>query len=237
MDASVRTGIGFEYLVDQARLESGFRADAKAATSSAQGLYQFTTGTWLSTVKAHGVKHGLGWAADAISENGSVADPSQRNAILALRSDPAMAALMAAEHAGDNRAALLAGTGRMPEDVDLYLAHFLGSTGAVRFLNRWHSEPSAAAAPLFPEAASANRTIFYDGEGRMRSLDQIRQNFAAKLNAATAPTATASTRQTTGTVNLVARPMELQSIQPMPKSLSLDFAQDAYRRIASRAGA
>jgi hypothetical protein len=230
-DASARTGVGFEYLVDQARIESGFRADAKAATSSAAGLYQFTNGTWLSTVKAHGAKHGLGWAAGAISPGGKVADPAQRSAILALRNDPQLASLMAAEHAGDNRDALIEGTGRAPEDVDLYLAHFLGSAGAVKFLNNWQADPTAPAAPLFPEAASANRAIFYDGEGRARSLDVIRQRFAAKLGAADAPAqpTTASNRR-----DILLRPahrLEMQAIAPMPKGLSLDFARDAYRRL------
>jgi hypothetical protein len=231
-DAAARTGIGFEYLVDQARIESGFRADAKATTSSATGLYQFTNGTWLSTVKAHGAKHGFGWAADAISTSGKVADPAQRHAILALRNDPQLASLMAAEHAGDNRDALIEGTGRAPEDVDLYLAHFLGSAGAVKFLNNWQADPSAPAAPLFPEAASANRTIFYDSESRARSLDAIRERFAAKLGAANAPSqlATASNRR-----DILLRPaksLEMQAIAPMPKGLSLDFARDAYRRLA-----
>jgi hypothetical protein len=230
--ASARTGIGFEYLVDQARIESGFRADAKATTSSATGLYQFTNGTWLSTLKAHGAKHGFGWAADAISTGGKVADPAQRHAILALRNDPALASLMAAEHAGDNKAALYKGTGRAPEDVDLYLAHFLGSAGAVKFLNNWQADPAAPAAPLFPKAAGANRAVFYDDEGRARSLDAIRQRFAAKLGAADAPAqwATAGNRR-----DILLRPahsLEMQAIAPMPKGLSLDFAREAYDRLS-----
>ncbi|WP_374543312.1 sigma-70 family RNA polymerase sigma factor [Sphingorhabdus sp.] len=57
-------------MLDQARIESGFRADARAATSSATGLYQFTTQTWLATLKQHGGTHGYGWAAEAIAPAG-----------------------------------------------------------------------------------------------------------------------------------------------------------------------
>src|SRR3546814_7949768 len=50
--ASARTGIDFDYLVDVARVESRFDPTAKAPTSSARGLYQFTTQTWLATSTA-----------------------------------------------------------------------------------------------------------------------------------------------------------------------------------------
>jgi soluble lytic murein transglycosylase-like protein len=37
--ASDRSGVDFSYLLANAALESGFRADAKAVTSSATGLF------------------------------------------------------------------------------------------------------------------------------------------------------------------------------------------------------
>jgi hypothetical protein len=229
LDAATRTGVDFDYLLDQARIESGFRPDAKAATSSASGLYQFTTGTWLATVREHGAKHGLGWAAAAISPHGRIADPAQRTAILALRNDPAAAALMAAEHASDNRAALIAGTGRPPTDVDLYLAHFLGSAGAVKFLNSWNTNPGQSAAALFPDAAAANRTVFFDTQNRPHSLDAIRQRFAAKLSTNNGPTPVH--RSYREALSAPPRPLEMQPISPMPKALSIDFAHHAYRRL------
>ena len=39
--AATRTGVDFDYLLAQARLESGLDPSAKAQTSSATGLYQF----------------------------------------------------------------------------------------------------------------------------------------------------------------------------------------------------
>jgi soluble lytic murein transglycosylase-like protein len=57
--ASAATGVDFDYLLAQAKIESGLQPTARAATSSAGGLYQFTTGTWLETLDRHGAKYGL----------------------------------------------------------------------------------------------------------------------------------------------------------------------------------
>ena len=101
--AAARTGVDFHYLMNQARVESGFRADAKASTSSASGLFQFTQQTWLATLKQHGAEHNYRWAADAISTDRhgrfSVPDAQLRGQILALRNQPEAASAMAAEFA------------------------------------------------------------------------------------------------------------------------------------------
>ncbi|MEB3029837.1 hypothetical protein VJI72_08605, partial [Parvimonas micra] len=81
---------------------------------------------------------GLGWAADAIQPgaNGrlTVSDPETRQQILNLRSDPQISAIMAAEHAADNKTAIEEATGRQATGTDLYMAHFLGLGGARSFL-------------------------------------------------------------------------------------------------------
>jgi hypothetical protein len=237
-DASARTGVGFDYLMDQARIESGMRPDARASTSSATGLYQFTKQTWLGTVKQHGASHGLGWAADAITQNAdgnySVGELGLRSAILDLRAQPEAAASMAAEFASDNGDYLQPRIGREAEPVDLYLAHFLGAEGAARFLTEHHNNPAAAAAPLFPAAASANRSIFYRDNGQARSLDEIRRSFAAKLGNAQSPPplAARSTRQTTRSTNYERGPLALTTMEQMPKRLDLNFARNAYARLS-----
>src|SRR5438552_7143 len=58
--ASRTSHIDFGYLMAQAAQESGFNSDAKAAASSATGLYQFIDSTWLDLVRQHGAQHGLG---------------------------------------------------------------------------------------------------------------------------------------------------------------------------------
>lgn len=186
--ASASTGVEFRYLFNQARLESGLDPAARARTSSATGLFQFVSQTWLATVSKHGADHGLGWAADAISRDSSgryrVADPAARAAILDLRNDPEAASAMAAELAADNRAVLERTLGREARPVDLYLAHFLGAAGATAFLRANDADPDAPAAALLPQAARANRSVFFDKDGRPRSLDEIRERFAAKLGGA-----------------------------------------------------
>lgn len=184
-DAARATGIDFQYLMTQAKLESGLRPDARARTSSARGLYQFIERTWLSVVKQHGAKHGLGWAADAIDKVGGrlkVADGATRQAILALRNDPSAAAAMAAEHAADNKAALEARLGRAVGQVDLYMAHFLGVGGATKFLRALANDGSAAAADLMPRAARANKAVFHAAGGAQRSLEQVYARFASKFD-------------------------------------------------------
>jgi hypothetical protein len=173
---------------------------------------------------------------------------------LGLRNDPATASAMAAALTADNRAYVEPRIGRAAESVDLYLAHFLGSQGAVNFLSAMSADPNQPAAPLMPEAAAANRNIFYNEAGQMRSLFDIRELFRAKLEngappmmGAAAPLApmpapmgweisTSSNSQAVGGEGAGRPPLQLMEIQPMPKKLSLGFAADAYRRLAAMNG-
>ena len=155
--ASAKTGVDFNYLLGQAQVESSLRADARAATSSATGLYQFVDQSWLAVMKRHGDEHGLGWAADAISQGANgryhVADGETRRAILNLRTKSEVASLMAAEHAADNKEALEGALGRNVGGTDLYMAHFLGLGGARKFLATLASDPDRSGAATFPAAA------------------------------------------------------------------------------------
>jgi len=183
--ASRRTGVDFGYLLGQAQVESSMDPSARARTSSATGLYQFLDQSWLAIVNDHGAKYGMGWAADAIQRTGSgryqVSDPQLRQQILDLRNHPETASIMAAELASDNRDYLEQRIGRPAEAVDLYLAHFLGAGGAAKFLTTLNQAPNASGAALFPAAARANASIFYDRQGQPRSLAAIRGLFADKL--------------------------------------------------------
>lgn len=186
--AAARTGVDFQYLLGQARIESGLRADARASTSSAAGLYQFIEQSWLAVVKKHGATHGLGWAADRIGQAAggrmTVSDPASRRAILALRHDPEIASLMAAEHASDNADGLRGTLGRDAGGTDLYMAHFLGLGGARQFLSAMQASPGRSAAAMFPAAARANRNVFYERDGSPRSLAAVYQRFGDKLGRA-----------------------------------------------------
>lgn len=183
---SSRTGVDFAYLVAQAGQESGFRADAQAKTSSARGLFQFIDSTWLETVRDHGAKHGLAEYAQKIGTGSDgrprVNDPEARRDILALRDDPRIASAMAAEYARSNQQVLAREFGVDVKRVDLYLGHFLGPNGATKFLGALKENPTQSAAALLPEAAAANKGVFYGADGNPRTLGEIYAFFNAKLD-------------------------------------------------------
>jgi len=184
-NASKATGVDFDYLVNQARTESSFRPDVEAKTSSATGLYQFIEQTWLGTVKEHGSKHGLGDTANAIQQDFQgrffVSDDTKKQTILDMRKDPAIASLMAAEFASDNQQYLETKTGKSATSTDLYMAHFLGASGASQYIKAMQENPYQPAAHLLPAAASSNKNIFYKSDGSPKSLTQVYNEFEAKF--------------------------------------------------------
>lgn len=175
-EASVRTGTGFDHLINTAMRESSLNSQAKASTSSASGMFQFIEQTWLGMVKQHGAEHGLGEQAAKIFQDSRgryiVPDSGQRQEILALRKDTKLSALMAGELTNDNRKVLERKLGREVDGGELYAAHVLGASGAVRLITAAEQSPSANAANLFPSAARANHGIFYE-KGRARTVAEV----------------------------------------------------------------
>ena len=187
--ASDKTGGDFAFLMLQAGRESNFQPGASATRSSAAGLFQFTTGTWLQMVKQHGPKHGLAELASHIVPGRghgelTVDDPDMRKIILDLRRDPRVSALMASEYAADNRKVLEDRLGREVDATDLTLAHLLGAGGAAKFLEVRESQGDKAAAKVVPAAARNNPSIFYD-HGKPRTVAavyaRVRDSVAAPL--------------------------------------------------------
>lgn len=248
--ASQKTGVSFGYLLNQARTESSFDPAAKAKTSSARGLFQFTDQTWLATVHNHGAQHGLSWAANAIqrASNGSyfVADAQTKQQLLDLRYDPETSSAMAGEFASDNSDYLSQKLGRAVDETDLSVAHFLGAGGALKFLTALSQSPDASAAPYFPEAAAANPSIFFGPGGAPRSFAQIHDRFGQRVSAPVQAVASSQpVVQTThreaisnvgGTDDSSHWSDRMAAIDPMPDKLSLAFAQNAYRKLASLGG-
>lgn len=176
--ASSTTGVDFDFLMKTAQRESAFDPSAKAGTSSASGLFQFLEQTWLGTLKQHGAKHGYGRYADLIHRGGDgrwQVQGSARGMVLDLRFDPQAASTMAAEFTAGNAAYLRGRTGIEPQAGDLYAAHFLGAAGAARLIETYQVRPDASAASLFPEAAAANRSIFYRN-GRSATVAEVYAN-------------------------------------------------------------
>jgi len=185
-DAARVTGAGFEYLLNTALRESNLNPNAKAKTSSATGLFQFIDQTWLGTMKQSGASLGYGKYADAITKTSSgryvVSNPAMRNEIFALRKDPTANSLMAGAFANSNAKVLTDRLGRKPNDGELYMAHFLGASGAARFIRATETNPNGKAAALFPRAAHANNSIFYDQSGAARSLKQVYAGLVSRHN-------------------------------------------------------
>jgi hypothetical protein len=189
-EAAHTTGASFEYLLTTARIESNLNPAAAAPTSSARGLYQFIDQTWLATLKQAGPALGLGKYSAAIVQGAdgryAVPDAGARTAIMKLRNDPSASAKVAGAFTRGNEARLAAALGRTPSQGELYIAHFLGSDGASHLTGAATSQPQTNAAAMFPAAAVANRSIFYDRSGHARSVAAVYSKLTGRYEVARA---------------------------------------------------
>jgi transglycosylase-like protein with SLT domain len=191
--AAQATGTSFDYLLATARVESDLNPNLTMRSSTATGLFQFIEQTWLGTLKQAGPAFGYSHYADAISQTASgryvVADPALRNEIMQLRKDPSANALMGGVFTQTNAAVLASRLGRTPSEGELYVGHFFGPYAGAKAIALAASNPTANAAEIFPAAAGANRSIFYDKQGNARSIagataELIRRYQAARAQAA-----------------------------------------------------
>ncbi|MEH6950827.1 transglycosylase SLT domain-containing protein [Nitrobacter sp. NHB1] len=200
--AADATGASFEYLLATAKMESNFNPQAAAGTSSAKGLFQFIEQTWLGMVKEAGPVLGYNGYADAITKSPSgsysVSDPATRAAILKLRDDPTVASAMAGVLTQSNSFKLTGLIGRRPTDSELYMAHFMGVGGAAKLIANAQDNPQASGARLFPNAAAANRPIFYDRDGRARSVSEVYADLDRRYAVAASSPATRSAMASLG---------------------------------------
>lgn len=177
--ASRATGVDFGFLMKTAGRESSYNPRAQASSSSAAGLFQFVEQTWLSTLKQHGTKHGYARYADLITRGSDgryrVEGGDARRAVMDLRLDPHAASLMAGELTSDHASYLKGRVGRSPTAGELYAAHFLGPQGSAKLIEAMQSRPGVAAASLFPDAARANKAIFYR-DGRAATVGEVYAN-------------------------------------------------------------
>lgn len=158
-DAAKQVGVDPHIAQTTVAVESGFRTTAAAGTSSAKGLYQFTNATWQDMVQKHGAKYGI--PADA--------KPT----------DPKANALMGALYVKQNMQRV-SNAGLPQNALNAYLMHFLGPGGGKRFLGLG---PDVVPAHAMPDAAEANKAIFFDG-GRPRSKQEIMDLLQRKLSKA-----------------------------------------------------
>ncbi|MXQ13998.1 transglycosylase SLT domain-containing protein [Microvirga makkahensis] len=167
--ASEITGADPVYMMALADKESSFLPGNKASTSSAVGLFQFITSTWLYAVHSFGPKYGLLMEASSIEKKGgklSVPDEAKREHILGLRRNPYISALMAAEMMQRDKAKIEARLGRKLSRSEFYLSHFFGVDSASKFIALVDDTPKKSAKSVFPRAAKSNKSLFYAKDGK-----------------------------------------------------------------------
>lgn len=130
-----------------------------AGASSAYGKYQFTRGTWIDTYRKENPRTGLSDAR-----------------IWALRTDPQLQERLMARLTQDN-SATLSKAGLPINDATVYLAHFLGSGGAIKVLQADANTPVERL--LTKAQVDANPTVL-----RGKTVGQVAQWAAGKMGGA-----------------------------------------------------
>jgi hypothetical protein len=78
------------------------------------------------------------------------------------------------------------------------MAHFMGVGGAAKLISNAEDNPQASGARLFPNAAAANRSIFYDRSGRARSVSDVYSVLTSRYASAANSQATRSAMASVG---------------------------------------
>tara|TARA_R110000822_G_scaffold143954_3_gene282465 strand:+ start:2159 stop:5983 length:3825 start_codon:yes stop_codon:yes gene_type:complete len=146
-----------QYQIDR---ESGGDPRARAKTSSAAGLGQFTDAT------ARGVLQKNPQFVEGINY-----DPNARGFAATLPED--VQRKMVDAHARD-QAAVLARTGIEPTPQNIRMNWFLGEAGGPAFLRRMQEDPSAPAHSLAgSDQVRANQNVFFNRDGSPRTAGEV----------------------------------------------------------------
>jgi hypothetical protein len=78
------------------------------------------------------------------------------------------------------------------------MAHFMGVGGAAKLITNAEDNPQASGARLFPNAAAANRSIFYDHSGRARNISEVYSVLTARYAGAASSPATRAAMASVG---------------------------------------
>jgi hypothetical protein len=151
--ASDMTGVDFGYLMAMCEKESTFNPNARAPTSSAKGLFQFTDETWAGMRKNY-PQYGIG--------------PNDQF-------NPEANALMGALLTKENSRSLKVYGVSDPSPADLYLAHFAGPSNASKLIKA--PDDANAAQIVGTKASNANKTIFFSN-GQAKTAAQVTGNFS-----------------------------------------------------------
>lgn len=184
------TGVEFGLLMELTAAESGFHSQARARTSSAKGLQQFIDRTWLNMIRQYGHKYGLGSYAEQITyykddygrDIPQIENPIVHRQVLEMKNNPRLSALITGDFIIENKTKLSCFLKKNITRTDIYLAHFLGPNDSILFLDAMQKNPGGSAADLFPEAAEANKPIFFNWHNSERSFRDIYDMFDRRFN-------------------------------------------------------
>ncbi|MDR3376234.1 MAG: hypothetical protein P4L98_21130 [Ancalomicrobiaceae bacterium] len=212
------TGPAFDQLVATAQRE----AERRRALADASGanLDQFSDQSWLATVKAHGAEIGLSRQVQAITKDGegqlSVADPALRANIISLRNDPNVRAMLSVRRMSDTRIGLTTALGRAPTESELRIGIAIGPKQASALIAARQSTPLSSAAIVLPEAAAANRSVFYRADGSPHTVTEVMTALMKAPAAPSAPAASADPRLQLRQATQPTKPVQPAKTQASP---------------------
>ena len=143
------------YLQTTAEVESSGNPNAKAKTSSAKGLFQFTAGTWNDMVNSMDL-----------------------NYTLKDRADPEKAREVMRAFTSRNLEKAKKDLGREPTHVEVYMYHFLGRS-APKVLNA--KEDEVAAELVTKAQARANKSVFYNKDGSAKTVKEVLDRYKERF--------------------------------------------------------
>ncbi len=124
--------------------------------------------------------------------------------------------------------------GRRPSNGELYMAHFMGVGSATKLIANAADNPQASGARLFPNAAAANRPIFYDRDGRARSVSEVYAELDERYAVAANSPATRSAMASLGVTAPVAVASATQFSPPPDNATYLSRLPDVAASRRSR---
>jgi len=143
------------YLTKLSSTESSNNPKAKASTSTATGLHQFTSGTWMGMVNKLDLPY-----------------------TLSDRTNPEKSTKVAAEFTKANVAKARADLGREPTMLEAYMYHFVGKS-APKLIQAPYKDN--AVDYITATQAKANKSVFYKPDGSPKTVGEVMAKYEERF--------------------------------------------------------